>query len=680
VTRIAGTSGASPADYRCFSGATDLYNYQPYNLIMTPQERGNLFVSANFNVTEDIQAYAEVLYNYTTSGFQIAPLPFDTQSDTTWISKDNVYNPFGIDFGALPGAQPGDPPTFFDQATWRLVGLGTRHSKNDTNSNQITVGLKGKLPWGNWEWDASGTYGSVDQDAQTDGYLFKPALQAALGPSFIAPNGVATCGTPSAPIGNCQPLNPFNLEDPAQIEILKSVGAGYHTNYSYVQQMAGVNFNGDLIQLPAGAMSAAVGFEYMTQSGKFDTDYNTQSAPPLYNVCQLSNETCSGDSAGHYDVRSVYTELFVPLVKDVPLIKALNLTAGVRYSDYSLFDTSTDSTFKLEWRPFNDLLLRGSYAEVFRVPTIYDLYQAPASSATQYNDPCEHLTAAALAANPGLANVCQNVPLDGTFEEPNSQIDGLLLGSTSLKPETGDVITYGVVYDPSWLPGLSMNVDLWKYSLENVITQLDVNTISDQCLANGDPQFCSLISRKSNGEIFQIRQPTANFGKLDTSGVDAGIRYVWRDSPIGDWRFSIDTTYIDTYDSLVIAGTPVIHAAGTYNRQYGNYARWRGVAAVGWAMEPFTALLSARYIAGLQLHDPDGAIEAPPLDVPSKTYLDLSVGVTLFENLKLQVAADNLTDEKPPILYQNNVLNSNTDVSTYDLVGTFYRVSLNYKF
>jgi iron complex outermembrane recepter protein len=433
--------------------------------------------------------------------------------------------------------------------------------------------------------------------------------------------------------------------------------------------------------LPAGPVGAAVGFDYLDQSGEFDTDYNTQSAPPLFNVCQLSNETCSGDAQGDYDVRAIYAEVLIPLLKDVPAFQALNLTAGVRYSDYSLFDSSTDTTFKLEWRPMEDLLVRGSYAEVFRVPTIYDLYQAPASSASQFNDPCVGLTAAAVAANPNLALACENVPLTGDFEQPNSQIDGLLMGSPELTPETGEVMTYGIVYDPSWLPGLSINVDYWDYSLEDVITQLDVNTISDQCVATADLTFCDLISRRSTGSILQIQQPTANFGSLDTSGIDVGMRYLWRDTPAGDFRFSVDATYVDKYDSVVVTGTPVIEVAGTYNRQYGNYAEWRGIAAVGWAFEPFNAMVSARYIDGLDLTDPNGAPGVQPsLAIDSKTYVDLAVGMTFMENVKLQLTVDNITNTKPPMMYQNNVLNSNTDVSTYDLIGTFYRVSLGYKF
>jgi outer membrane receptor protein involved in Fe transport len=60
--------------------------------------------------------------------------------------------------------------------------------------------------------------------------------------------------------------------------------------------------------------------------------------------------------------------------------------------------------------------------------------------------------------------------------------------------------------------------------------------------------------------------------------------------------------------------------------------------------------------------------------------VDLAVGVQLMKTLSVQLSADNITDEEPPLMYQNNVVNSNTDVSTYDLIGAYYRVSLHYKF
>ncbi len=186
-------------------------------------------------------------------------------------------------------------------------------------------------------------------------------------------------------------------------------------------------------------------------------------------------------------------------------------------------------------------------------------------------------------------------------------------------------------------------------------------------------------SRTVRSSRSSCRHPTS--ASSTPAGIDAGIKYLWRGTSIGDFRFSVDATYIDKYDSVVFPGTAPIEVAGTFDRQYGNYAKWRGTAAVGWGFEPFTALISARYIDGIELLDPDGAPGIqPPLQIDSKTYLDLSVGFKMMEDLNLQFSADNVTNEEPPLMYQNNVLNSNTDVSTYDLVGPYYRVSLNYKF
>jgi hypothetical protein len=53
----------------------------------------------------------------------------------------------------------------------------------------------------------------------------------------------------------------------------------------------------------------------------------------------------------------------------------------------------------------------------------------------------------------------------------------------------------------------------------------------------------------------------------------------------------------------------------------------------------------------------------------------------LCENLKRSFPSTTWpTSSRRPLLYQNNLLDSNTDVSTYDLVGTFYPVSLSDKF
>jgi outer membrane receptor protein involved in Fe transport len=44
------------------------------------------------------------------------------------------------------------------------------------------------------------------------------------------------------------------------------------------------------------------------------------------------------------------------------------------------------------------------------------------------------------------------------------------------------------------------------------------------------------------------------------------------------------------------------------------------------------------------------------------------------------LSVQNLFDKQPPIFYQNNVTNANTDVSTYDTIGRRWMLSFTQKF
>jgi len=57
------------------------------------------------------------------------------------------------------------------------------------------------------------------------------------------------------------------------------------------------------------------------------------------------------------------------------------------------------------------------------------------------------------------------------------------------------VLTYGIVYDSSQIHGLSANIDIWRYKIEDLITSIDPNFAIDQCVATGNPAFCGLIRR-----------------------------------------------------------------------------------------------------------------------------------------------------------------------------------------
>ncbi len=113
VTLDPSKPGTTTGDFRCFSFGRDGYNYQAVgNLELTPQERTGLFVSGNFDITDNVTAYIDAFANKTRSAAQIAPLPFDGLSDGIYLDKDNQYNVWGVqvDDIRLRLSRLGQPP------------------------------------------------------------------------------------------------------------------------------------------------------------------------------------------------------------------------------------------------------------------------------------------------------------------------------------------------------------------------------------------------------------------------------------------------------------------------------------------------------------------------------------------------------------------------------------------
>ncbi|HME40153.1 MAG TPA: TonB-dependent receptor, partial [Steroidobacteraceae bacterium] len=304
-----------------------------------------------------------------------------------------------------------------------------------------------------------------------------------------------------------------------------------------------------------------------------------------------------------------------------------------------------------------------------------------------------NLTAAAVAANPNLAKACVGVPLTGNFKEPNGQITGLNESNPDLKPEKGHVVTTGFVYDPSYVQGLSIEADYWKYHIDGLITLLDSNYSIAQCVATGSPTFCNLVHRfdatkGTNAGLVQVfENPQVNLGSLDTDGVDIALKYQLKNTFIGSWQFSLDWTHTLTYKNDPAPGLPTQEIAGSYNRQFGNYAKDRAFGQIGWAQFGADALFTVRYLSSIVLYNPsttgveaDGVTPYPPLRIPSFVYMDFVAGYTFPTKTRIQAGVRNLADKQPPLLYQNNVTNANTDVQTYDTIGRQWFAGFTQKF
>lgn len=693
VTLDPSKPGATTDDFRCFNFGRDGFNYQAVgNLMLTPQERTGLFVSGNFDITDNVTAYIDAFANKTRSASQIAPLPFDGLSDGIYLDKDNQYNVWGVQV---------------DDIRLRLSRLGNRRYEYVTDVSQVNAGLKGAFGDTSWTWDANVGYGRTDQDNDNQGYIDYNALKQGLGPSQ---NGVCyTDGSFTTAIPGCTPIDFVGNFDPnsaagqAQLEALDAISLD--VLHSQTEKFEGfqANFSGDWFEMGAGTVQAAVGLEYRKNSLDFNPYPGAVIDPDAGYTCGISSELCTAPTSGDVTVTEVYGEALFPLTD------TLTASFGTRWSDYSTFGSTINSKLGLEWRPSDQILFRGTYAQVFRAPTVVDLYGGETAASDGFTDPCNGQTT---ANNPACENVTllanPNLPMQNDPDAPNynpgfsqtdTQLNAIKGGTDSLQPEEGDSITVGFVYEPAWAEGFSTTIDFWQVNLDNAIGTVGTQNILNVCYgstAAAPSPLCSLLSRRDSGEMEILFDKRANVGKIETAGVDIGLRYRM-DTDFGKFRFNVDATYTDKYDVDVIYEGAVLQSqqnAGTFlssaNGGNGNYSQWRALGTIGWSKDIYDLSWNMRFVDGFTVGSlaSDGVCANRGLPAGSPgcqfaigayTYHNLQAGLNL-DKFKLRVGVDNINDKQPPIIYQNNSLNGNTDERTFDTVGRYFWSSLTYSF
>ena len=221
-------------------------------------------------------------------------------------------------------------------------------------------------------------------------------------------------------------------------------------------------------------------------------------------------------------------------------------------------------------------------------------------------------------------------------------------------------------------------------------------TILNQCFNAQDP-VCGDIVRNPDGSVKFVIEAPFNAGNLVDQGFDVGAHYRLPTTAWGNFVFGIDATYVQAYN--VTQGGFSQHLAGHYDKTYGNFARVRGLATLDWSMGPFTANWTTRYIGPIKVGYVNGGLGpsgvgggASYLSLQSESdrsgaarrrghYHNASLGYNIEPiNTFVQIGVDNIFNKLPPLLYQTNVTNANTDVYTYDTIGRFYRASVTVKF
>lgn len=508
------------------------------------------------------------------------------------------------------------------------------------------------------------------------GYFQLERVAEAVGPTYMDESGELFCssdGTAGGVINGCVPLNVFGqpgTDTAITDEMLQYISGNYVSLTQGGNELKGVQFNtsGPLMELPAGELGMAVGVERRLASGF--------SQPDSLQLLGVSTAGRSQPTAGGYDVNEAFVEFAVPLLADLRGVELLELSLASRYSDYNTFGSTTNSKVGLRWSVNDELTFRGTVSEAFRAPSIPELFAGQYDSFPQITDPC--------ADDATAGCVADGVPEGGYDNAGMTQLPEMLGGNPDLQPEEADIATVGAVYQPGWLDGLSVTLDYWETEVDNAISTIGSQTILNNCHANGEN--CDLIDRFAPGDggtvgaVRFIHNLNANVGGVEAAGADLSARYTMPVTDLGQFRFSLDGSYLDQYDKEMANGDIISHAGRFEDNQDGNYPRWRWNFGTDWSLGNWDAQYTMRYI-----HDVVEPLSSwynvggTERTIRSQTVHDIQASYNLESfNTRLTLGIDNLTDKQPP--FADSGFNDNTDVRTYETIGRYVygRVQLSF--
>ena len=716
-------------NFRAFTGP-DHYNFAPLNYLIAPGETTNLYTQGHYDLADNLTFTAEALFTNRTSQTQLAQPVLDIGDATSGvftIDKTNPYNPFGVDIVS----DPNDPCVAAKSCDValdigrRFAEAGNRVTVADQNTFHYQGGFKGyfNMAGGEWDWDANYVFNRQDKPERESNVVNLGNLAKALGPAFnagTAANPDWECGTPQHPVSNpnavpgfkCVPTNLFGGAGSITPAMVASDTFNPISDQGATQRDYTVNMTGDLFDLPAGPLGLAFGGEYLESDSYFWTDGPTTDGD--------NAENQSFSAVGRERTDAEYVEFNIPILADQPFAKDMNLDVAERWSQFKwqggldgvpnpTLHTANSSTGRaaLKWQTTDSLLLRASWSQGFRLPSVSEFFGGTTTGAFTVQDPCVTPAFASAHANCG-----------GVHTQPNAQINTFAFSNPNLNPEKSISRTVGFVWNPDFIPGFDFSADYYKIEVDQFVTLLNDATILSDCYAHNIATDCAAI-KVASGEIVHISSLNSNIGGILTSGVDVSTHYKFPTTSAGDFKLGLDMTFTKQYSQTLPnpagpGGFATSDLAG-WATQSGStavsYPKRKGDLTLNWNFGPWSATYALRYTAAVWeacnvldsagtpqasavlctdasrfvFNEPNvqgfpgkGVLPVGANHLGSVTYHDVNVGYHADSlNTDFTLGIRNLFGKVPPISQQAF---ANSYLPQYDTPGQFFYARIGVKF
>lgn len=667
--------GSTAIDYSTIP-VNGTYNTGALNLLQLPLTRYTAYAATDYQINEHAQFYGSFNFTHYDSRTILAPAP---AAGSTGFSVP-VTNPFIPDDLATLLASRSNPTSSF-LLRKRFTDVGPRVSETTFNVFQIAGGVRGDVGFKDWTYDVYASYGRSEQNETQSGNVSHSAVQTLLNASD---GGASLCEGGYDPFG----LNALSAA-------CRSYIARQTKNRTVAeQQSVEANLQGALFNLPAGEVRAAVGASYKRDTYLFEPD-------SLLSTGDVVGFNAQDAIDASTNVKELYGELLIPVLKDLPFVKALDLNAGYRLSDYNTVGKVGAYKLNGDWEVVEGFRVRGGYQRAVRAPSIGELYSPQNQDYPSISeDPCAYNSTYRAGSNAAtVRSLClaQGVPssIIDSYTYANTQVNALTGGNPDLKEEKADTYSVGLVWTPRLshplLERLSLSVDYYSIDIKNAIGTIDASTALDKCYsASGNPggstsnYYCSLFQRNAEtGEIDTLTLTNLNLAEYKTAGVDFqvdwgfGLGAVGLDDRYGAIKVNVMGTYLDSFKVQSLPGEDFVELKGTIgNTQISSTAvshpEWKYNTSVSYLIGPVEVGARWRYVGNMV--DASDASEK----IGAVNYYDLNASWKITDTYSIRGGVTNLTNKQPP--YFSSYVQANTDPSTYDVLGRRFFVAVKAKF
>lgn len=612
-------------------GGDGAYTYRNWYL-SAPSQRYVGYGRLSFDASDALKLTGDLSYADTE-----ATAVSSTRSDTAiTIQADNAFLP-----ASIRNAMATDGVSAFTMGRFSS-DYGNVHVPSVTKTWRGSLAASGSIG-GGWSYDAYYTHGDTRSTQSPKGVRITANYAYAVDAVTDPTTGAAVCRNAAARASGCVPINLFGDGSPSS-QALAYITANSFRTAHMIQDAAEATLRGTPLSTWAGPVSVAFGGGYRHESTSFNVSALQQ---------QFALATGNGTPwRGAVSVKEGFGEVVAPLLKDVRFARALDLDVAGRVTNYSTSGTVETWKAGVNWAVDDHLRFRGTISRDIKAPSLSDQFSAGITNLLSVYDP----------------------QLNQTY-----QIRTLTVGTTNLKPEAATTKTIGVVMQ-NVVPRLRASVDYYDISIANAIGTLAAGDIVLRC-SQGQSNLCSLITRGSGGAITNVNIVPLNLQTVRERGLDIQADYAF---PLGAGKVSLSANANYVAELSYRDGVSTVRLDGSVYTPFtvgaNGVPHWRGMASVNYAIGPFNLYTAARFTGAARINNSLTSKDLNILNVPSRTYVDLSGSYKLVSygkrKLELFAKVTNLFDKDPPLT--NGYFG--TETTLYDVIGRTYAAGVRFAF